>query len=52
VQNFRYFRPAFDPSNQPIRILIVFDEGAYKYFVGKPMPVIPPNFRISFDCKK
>lgn len=52
VQNFRYFRPAFDPSNQPIRILIVFDEAAYKYFVGKPMPVIPANFRISFDCKK
>ena len=52
VQNFRYFRPAFDPSNKPIRDLIVFDEGAYKYSVGKPMPVIPPNFRISFDCKR
>jgi hypothetical protein len=52
VQNFRYFRPAFDPSNKPVRLLVVFDEGAYKYFNGKPMPVIPPNFRISFDCKK
>lgn len=52
IQNFRYDRPAFDPSNQPVKLLIVFDAGAYKYFNGKPFPGNPPNFRISFSCRK
>jgi hypothetical protein len=52
VQNFRYDRPAFDPSNNPVKLLIVFDAGAYKYFNGKSFPGNPPNFRIKFDCKK
>jgi hypothetical protein len=52
VQNFRYDRPAFDPSNKPIKLLVVFDVGAYKYFNGKPFPGSPPNFRIRFSCRK
>ena len=52
VQNFRYFRPAFDPANKPIRLLLVWDVGAYKYFNGKPFPSDPANFRILFDCRK
>jgi hypothetical protein len=52
VQNFRYFRPAFDPTNKPTRLIVVWDVGAYKYFNGKPFPSDPPNFRIRFDCSK
>lgn len=52
AQNFRYDRPSFDPSNKPVKLLVVFDVGAYKYFNGKPFPVNPPNFRISFECQK
>jgi hypothetical protein len=52
TQNFRYDRPAFDPSNKPTKLLVVFDVGAYKYFNGKPFPGNPPNFRISFSCGK
>ena len=51
TQNFRYDRPAFDPSNKPVRLLVVFDVGAYKYFNGKPFPGSPPNFRIRFGCQ-
>lgn len=52
VQSFRYDRPAFDQSNKPVKLLIVFDVGAYKYFNCKPFPGSPPNFRISFGCQK
>ena len=52
VQNFRYDRPAFDPSNKPTKLLIVFNTGAYRYFNQKPFPGNPPNFRIHFDCRK
>ncbi|HXN08537.1 MAG TPA: hypothetical protein VN860_02620 [Candidatus Acidoferrales bacterium] len=50
TQNFRYDRPAFDPSNKAVKLLVVWDVGAYKYFTGKPFPGNPPNFRISFSC--
>ena len=50
TQDFRYDRPAFDPSNKAVKLLIVWDVGAYKYFNGKPFPGNPPNFRISFSC--
>lgn len=51
-QAFRYDRPPFDPSNKPVKLLIVFDVGAYTYFNQKPYPGNPPNFRISFNCHK
>ena len=50
TQNFRYDRPAFDASNKPTKLLVVFDVGAYRYFSGKPFPGNPPNFRIDFSC--
>ena len=52
IQNFRYDRPAFDPTNNPVKLLVVFDVGAYKYFNGKPFPGNPPNFRFTFSCNR